>query len=101
MLHCIHSGRNSYVSAIPALQFSGDRTTSFSPEGGEAYLHDLPNAEMHPLDSGHFAVKACLEEISNNIVHFYESRVDTGKGVGMTVNSVSSRFDLGMWTRSG
>ncbi len=63
------------------------------------------NVALYPrdgsLDSGHFAVKACLEEISNNIVHFYESRVDTGKGVGMTVNSVSSCFDWDMWTSSG
>jgi hypothetical protein len=73
----------------------------FTPEGGEAYLRDLPNAEMHRLDSGHFAVEDCLEEISNNIVHFYESRVNTGKGIGMTVNSVSSHFDSDMWTHSG
>jgi hypothetical protein len=32
-------------------------------------------AEMHRLDSGHFAVEDCLEEISNNIVRFYEGRV--------------------------
>jgi pimeloyl-ACP methyl ester carboxylesterase len=55
--------------------FWGQNDIFFTPEGGEAYLHDLPNAEIHRLDSGHFAAEDCLEEISNNIVHFYESRV--------------------------
>jgi hypothetical protein len=32
-------------------------------EGGEAYLKELPNAEIHRLDSGHFAVEDCLDEI--------------------------------------
>ena len=35
----------------------------FTREGGEAYLKDLPNAEMHRLDSGHFAVEDSLEQI--------------------------------------
>ena len=55
--------------------FWGQNDIFFTPEGGEAYLRDLPNAEIHRLDSGHFAVEDCLEEISNNIVRFYESRV--------------------------
>src|SRR6516165_9088459 len=29
----------------------------FTPEGGEAFLKDLPKAEMHRLNSGHFAVE--------------------------------------------
>lgn len=56
------------------LIFWGQNDIFFTPEGGEAYLRDLPNAEMHRLDSGHFAVEDCLEEISNNIVRFYEGR---------------------------
>ena len=55
--------------------FWGQNDIFFTPEGGEAYLRDLPNAEMHRLNSGHFAVEDCLEEISNNIVRFYEGRV--------------------------
>lgn len=34
------------------------------------YLKDLPDAEIHRLDSGHF-VEDCLEEISNSVHHFY------------------------------
>ena len=33
-------------------------------------LEDLPNAEMHRLDSGHFAVEDCLYEISSGIIRF-------------------------------
>ena len=44
----------------------------FTPEGGEAYLPDLPKAEMHRLDAGHFAVEDCLDYISANIHRFYD-----------------------------
>jgi pimeloyl-ACP methyl ester carboxylesterase len=57
------------------LIFWGQNDIFFTREGGEAYLKDLPNTEMHRLDSGHFAVEDCLDEISNNLVHFYENRV--------------------------
>ena len=42
---------------------------------GEAYLNDLPRAEMHRLDSGHFAVEDCLEQIATNIQRFYDGKV--------------------------
>jgi pimeloyl-ACP methyl ester carboxylesterase len=57
------------------LIFWGQNDIFFTPEGGEAYLSDLPNAEMHRLDSGHFAVEDCLTYISSNIHHFYKDRV--------------------------
>jgi len=47
----------------------------FTPEGGEAYLRDLPNAEIVRLDSGHFAVEDSLDEIVSAIGSFYERRV--------------------------
>ena len=57
------------------LIFWGQNDIFFTREGGEAYLKDLPNAEMHRLDSGHFAVEDCLDEITNNIRRFYLERV--------------------------
>ena len=47
----------------------------FTPEGGEAYLPDLPKAEMHRLSAGHFAVEDCLGYISSHMHTFYEARV--------------------------
>jgi pimeloyl-ACP methyl ester carboxylesterase len=57
------------------LIFWGQNDIFFTPEGGEAYLRDLPNAEMHRLNSGHFAVEDCLIEISDSIHRFYGERV--------------------------
>jgi pimeloyl-ACP methyl ester carboxylesterase len=57
------------------LIFWGQNDIFFTREGGEAYLKDLPNAEMHRLDSGHFAEQDCLAEITSNIRYFYLNRV--------------------------
>jgi pimeloyl-ACP methyl ester carboxylesterase len=58
-----------------SLIFWGQNDIFFTQEGGEAYLKDLPNAEMHRLDSGHFSVEDCLGEITSNIKRFYLERV--------------------------
>jgi hypothetical protein len=47
----------------------------FRREGGEAYLKDLSYAEMHRLQSGHFAVEDSLEEIDTGTHHFYNEKV--------------------------
>jgi len=57
------------------LIFWGQDDIFFTREGGEAYLQDLPQAEMHRLDSGHFAVEDCLEQIATNIERFYQEKV--------------------------
>ena len=57
--------------------FWGQDDIFFNREGGEAYLNDIPNAEMHRLDSGHFAVEDCLEYIARNIRRFYDETVAT------------------------
>ena len=57
------------------LIFWGQDDIFFTREGGEAYLKDLPNAELYRLDSGHFAVEDCLDEIASNIHRFYLERV--------------------------
>jgi len=53
----------------------GDNDIFFTPEGGRAYLRDLPNAEFHSLDSGHFAVEDCLDEFIRYIRGFYTGTV--------------------------
>jgi hypothetical protein len=47
----------------------------FTPAGGEAYLRDLPDAKLVRLDSGHFAVEDCLQEIDDGINGFYDETV--------------------------
>jgi pimeloyl-ACP methyl ester carboxylesterase len=58
------------------LIFWGQDDIFFTREGGEAYLKDLPDAEMHRLDSGHFAVEDCLNEIASGMNRFYTEKID-------------------------
>ncbi len=60
------------------LIFWGQRDIFFTPEGGEAYLKDLPDAEMHRLDAGHFAVEDSLAKIAAEMHRFYADKVATG-----------------------
>jgi pimeloyl-ACP methyl ester carboxylesterase len=59
----------------PTIIFWGQDDIFFTREGGEAYLADLPRAEMHRLEAGHFAVEDCLAYISEHIHRFYEGVV--------------------------
>ena len=55
--------------------FWGQNDVFFTPEGGEAYLKDLPDAEMHRLAAGHFAVEDSLNEITEGMNRFYSDKV--------------------------
>ena len=57
------------------LIFWGQHDIFFTPEGGEAYLTDLPDAEMHRLDAGHFAVEDHLDYIARHIRKFHAEQV--------------------------
>lgn len=52
--------------------FWGQDDIFFTRAGGEAYLKDLPKAEMHRLNSGHFAVEDHLEYITEKMCAFYD-----------------------------
>lgn len=45
----------------------GKNDPSFIPAGAEAFRRDLPDAEIHFVDSGHFALENCCEEIAELI----------------------------------
>ena len=47
----------------------------FSPEGGKAFVRDVPDAELHLLDTGHFALEDHGDEIAGLIRAFYTTRV--------------------------
>ena len=55
--------------------FWGQGDIFFTPAGGEAYLEVLPNAEMHRLAAGHFAVEDCLGYIASHMHKFYNANV--------------------------
>jgi pimeloyl-ACP methyl ester carboxylesterase len=57
------------------LIFWGQNDIFFTKEGGEAYLKDIPDAELHRFDSGHFVVEDCLQEIVTNMQRFYVEKI--------------------------
>jgi len=62
--------------------FWGQDDIFFTREGGDAYLADLPSAEMHRLQAGHFAVEDHLDYIAGHIRRFYDANVARRRGLG-------------------
>ncbi len=54
----------------PALIPWGRNDAFFPPDGARAYLEDLPDAELHLLDTGHFATATHNHEIAELITAF-------------------------------
>ena len=57
------------------LIFWGQDDVFFTPAGGEAFLRDLPHAELHRLAAGHFAVEDNIDYISTVMHQFYDEKV--------------------------
>ena len=54
----------------PTLVVWGKNDAIFVAPGGEAYKRDLPNAEIHMLDAGHFALETHAKEIGTLMKRF-------------------------------
>ncbi|MDK2761974.1 MAG: alpha/beta hydrolase [Sphingopyxis sp.] len=54
----------------PLLAVWGKHDPAFIPAGAEAYKRDLPDAEVHLLDAGHFALETHHQEIAAYIRDF-------------------------------
>lgn len=48
----------------------GKKDVKFNSNGAKSYLNDLPNAELHLLDAGHFAAEEKTVEIAKLILNF-------------------------------
>ena len=48
----------------------GKKDLKFNYKGAEAYLKDVPNAELHLLDAGHFAAEEKTRDIAKLILEF-------------------------------
>jgi pimeloyl-ACP methyl ester carboxylesterase len=59
----------------PALILWGVNDAIFPAQGARAYLRDLPRAELHLLQSGHFALEDRGEEIAGLIRRFLDQRL--------------------------
>jgi pimeloyl-ACP methyl ester carboxylesterase len=56
----------------PLLAIWGRNDPFFLPAGAEAYARDLPNAEIHLIDAGHFALETHAAKIANTVRSFLE-----------------------------
>lgn len=59
----------------PFLAVWGQHDPAFLPAGALAYRRDLPEAQIHLLDAGHFALETHHEEIAGLIRSFMDSHV--------------------------
>jgi pimeloyl-ACP methyl ester carboxylesterase len=65
----------------PTLIVWGEHDPAFIAAGARAYLRDLPGAELHLLDAGHFAVEEQAVTIAQYIVGFM-ARLDSATRPG-------------------
>jgi pimeloyl-ACP methyl ester carboxylesterase len=49
----------------------GKNDPFFTVEGAQAYLRDIPNAKLHLLDTGHFALEDSCEFIAQQIAKYF------------------------------
>ena len=61
----------------PALIVWGRNDQIFPAEGARAYLRDLPRAELHLLDTGHFALEDKVDEIAS-LMSVFLGKVNQG-----------------------
>lgn len=64
----------------PLLAVWGRHDPAFVPAGAVAYQRDLPDAQVHLLDAGHFALETHAKEVAALIAPFLESRVSSRNG---------------------
>ncbi len=63
------------VEQPPTLIVWGARDLKFNKNGATAYLRDLPDAELHLIDAGHFAVEERPTEIARHILNFLDKNL--------------------------
>ena len=61
----------------PTLITWGANDQYFVADGARAYLADLPNAELHLLDTGHFVLATHVEEVAELIAAFHANHAAT------------------------
>ena len=68
----------------------GKYETSFDPSEPESYREDVPNAEVHIVDGGHFALDTAADEIAALVSQFIKISNDENYGAGKRPNSCES-----------
>lgn len=65
------------ASRVPLLAVWGRGDEIFGPAGAEAFADDLPDAEIHLLDGGHFLLESALDDVARLIRDFLARRAQT------------------------
>ncbi|WP_321931260.1 alpha/beta fold hydrolase [Paraburkholderia guartelaensis] len=73
----------------PLLAVWGKYDPAFIPAGALAYQRDLPSAEVHLLDTGHFALETHGPEIATYIDKFLTRKLALGKVSGSNAASAA------------
>jgi pimeloyl-ACP methyl ester carboxylesterase len=60
----------------PLLAVWGEHDPAFIPAGARAYKQDLPDAEIHLLDAGHFALETHHREIAAHVRDFLGRKLE-------------------------
>ena len=58
------------ASKVPLLAVWGRGDEIFGPAGAQAFADDLPDAEIHLLEGGHFLLESALDEVTGLIRSF-------------------------------
>lgn len=64
----------------PTLAVWGKNDPFFLPQGAESFRRDVPDAEVHLIDAGHFTLEAHLDEVAAIIRRFLAKTLDTAQG---------------------
>lgn len=57
-------------SQVPLLAIRGSRDEIFGPAGATAFARDLPDAEIHLIDGGHFLLESALGTLVGHLRGF-------------------------------
>jgi pimeloyl-ACP methyl ester carboxylesterase len=58
---------------VPLLAVWGSGDESFAPAGATAFTDDLPQAEVHLMEGGHFLLESAVDEVAALILTFLEA----------------------------
>ncbi|HEY4092136.1 MAG TPA: alpha/beta fold hydrolase [Luteibacter sp.] len=61
----------------------GKNDPFFVPAGAEAFRRDLPDAEVHFVDAGHFPLETHLDEVATVVRAFLARTIDTEHGAAL------------------
>jgi pimeloyl-ACP methyl ester carboxylesterase len=73
LLHGFPSSSHMFRDLIPKLSVRlvwGANDPFFTVEGAKAYLRDIPHAELHLIDTGHFALETHAAKIAATMEDF-------------------------------